>query len=215
VFIEVESALVRTNGEHQAELQPQINLFLHWIGRLVIWLYGWTVKAEALPGKKFILIGAPHTSNLDFFIMLATSFVLRLKLFWMGKHTLFRPPVGWLTRRLGGLPIDRTASHGVVEQIADQMHLADELILVVAPAGTRKYTDHWKSGFYWIASKAQVPIVCGYIDYGRKQAGLGMSLMPSGDVAKDMDQIRAYYKDIQGRYPHSQTMIRMREEASQ
>lgn len=202
----------QSDRDRKPEYQPQINLLLHWVGRLVIWLFGWKVRAEALPGKTFILIGAPHTSNLDFVIMLATSFVLRLKLYWMGKHTLFRAPFGWLAKRLGGLPIDRTAQHGVVEQIAEQMKAAEELILVVAPAGTRKYTDHWKSGFYWIASNAQVPIVCGYIDYGRKQAGFGMSLLPSGNVGKDMEKIRAFYKDIQGRFPHAQTKIRMREE---
>ena len=195
-----------------SEFEPQVNLLGYWLGRMWMGFFGWTVEAELLPGRKFILIGAPHTSNLDFFFMMATSFVLRLKLFWMGKHTIFRGPFGWLFKRLGGLPINRTAQHGVVEQVADQMRAVDELILVVAPSGTRKHTDHWKSGFYWIASKAQVPIVCGYLDYGRKKAGLGLSIVPSGDVRADMERIRAFYKDVQGRFPQGQTTIRLREE---
>lgn len=203
----------QSDRNRQPEYQPQINLLLHWFGRLVIWLFGWKVQAEPLPGKKFILIGAPHTSNLDFLLMLATSFVLRLRLFWMGKHTLFRAPFGWVARRLGGLPINRTAQHGVVNQIAQYMKKADELILVVAPAGTRKQTDHWKSGFYWIAVKSEVPLVCGYIDYGKKTVGLGMSFLPSGDVSTDMERIRTFYKDIEGRFPHKKTTIRLREES--
>lgn len=197
------------------EMRPQINIIVHWLGRFLVWLFGWTITSAPFPGDKFVLVGAPHTSNMDFLFLLATSWVLRLKLHWIGKHTLFRPPIGWLSKRLGGIPVDRRASHGVVDQIANQINNAEEFILVIAPSGTRKQTDHWKSGFYWIASKAEVPIVCTALDYAKKLVDVGMSIWPSGDVLADMNAIRAFYEGVQGRFPHKQATIRLREELAQ
>jgi 1-acyl-sn-glycerol-3-phosphate acyltransferase len=197
------------------EMQPQINILVHWLGRFLVWLFGWTITSAPFPGDKFVLVGAPHTSNMDFLFLLATSWVLRLKLHWIGKHTLFRPPIGWLSKRLGGIPVDRRASHGVVDQIANQIKYAEQFILVIAPSGTRKQTDHWKSGFYWIASKAEVPIVCTALDYAKKLVDVGMSIWPSGDVLADMNAIRAFYEGVQGRFPHKQATIRLREELAQ
>lgn len=195
-------------------MRPQVNLLAHWLGRFFIWSLGWTIRLEPLPGDKFVLIGAPHTSNLDFFYMLMTSWFLRLKLFFIGKHTLFWPPLGWALRGLGGIPVDRRASHGVVAQIADRIRSATDFILVVSPPGTRKRSEHWKSGFYWIAQQADVPIVCGALDYSKKTVDISMSFKPSGDITGDMDKIRSYYQGVQGRFPHKQTPIRLREEAA-
>ncbi len=192
----------------------QVNIFAHWIGRFLMWLLGWHVQADPFPGEKFVLIGAPHTSNTDFFFMLMTSWVLRLKLHFIGKHTLFRPPMGWVLKWLGGIPVDRRAQHGAVEQIAERIKAEDKFILVIAPSGTRKQTDHWKSGFYWIASLANVPIVCGALDYKHKRVKLGLNLMPTGDVPADMDRIRAFFHGVEGRLPQKQTAIRLREEIS-
>ena len=197
------------------EMQPQINILVHWLGRFLVWLFGWTITSAPFPGDKFVLVGAPHTSNMDFLFLLATSWVLRLKLHWIGKHTLFRPPIGWLSKCLGGIPVDRRASHGAVDQIANQIKNTEEFILVIAPSGTRKQTDFWKSGFYWIASKAEVPIVCTALDYAKKLVDVGMSIWPSGDVLADMNAIRAFYEGIQGRFPHKQATIRLREELAQ
>jgi 1-acyl-sn-glycerol-3-phosphate acyltransferase len=196
-------------------MRPQVNLLAHWLGRFWIWILGWTIQAEPFPGDKFVLIGAPHTSNMDFFYMIATSWVLRIKLYFIGKHTLFRPPFGWILKALGGIPVDRRASHGVVDQVAEQIKAADEFILVITPAGTRKFTDHWKSGFYWIAFRAQVPIVCGALDYRQKKANLGLSFEPSGDVGADMDRIRAFFQGVRGRFPHEQTRMKLREELAE
>lgn len=197
------------------QMRPQINILAHWLGRFLVWLFGWTITSAPFPGDKFVLVGAPHTSNMDFLFLLATSWVLRLKLHWIGKHTLFRPPIGWLSKRLGGIPVDRRASHGVVDQIANKIKNAEEFILVIAPSGTRKQTDHWKSGFYWIASKAEVPIVCTALDYTKKLVDVGMSIWPSGDVLADMNVIRDFYEGVQGRFPHKQTTIILREELTQ
>jgi 1-acyl-sn-glycerol-3-phosphate acyltransferase len=193
-------------------MRPQVNIVAHWLGRILVWLLGWTIQCVPFPSDKFVLVGAPHTSNMDFLFLIATSWVLRLKLHWIGKHTLFRAPIGWISKRLGGIPVDRRASFGAVDQIANQFKTTEEFIVVIAPSGTRKHTDHWKSGFYWIASKAEVPIVCAALDYSKKLVDVGMSLWPSDDVHTDMNVIRTFYKGVQGRFPQKQTTIRLREE---
>lgn len=188
--------------------------FTYALGRLWMRIFGWTVVGELPPGGKAVLIAAPHTSNWDFTFMLAAAFVLRIKLSWMGKDSLFKRPFGGLFRRLGGIPINRSAAHGVVEQIADRFKRAKALIVAVAPSGTRAQRDYWKSGFYWIASKAQVPIVCGYLDYRLKRAGLGLALLPTHDLRADMQRIRDFYQEIRGRYPELETTIRLLDETT-
>lgn len=175
-------------------------------------LSGWDVAGEIPPGSKFVLVGAPHTSNWDFLFTMAAVRVLRLKISWMGKHTLFKGPLGVIMRWLGGIPINRTSAHGVVEQMVERFAKAEKLVVAVAPCGTRKRGEYWKSGFYWIALNAQIPILCGYLDYGRKQAGVGLSFVPSGDMEGDMDRIRAFYEGVQGKKPELQTAVRFRDE---
>lgn len=190
------------------------NPFSYALGWLWLRIFGWTVHGDLPQGGKAVLIAAPHTSSWDFTFMLAAAFVLRVRLSWMGKDSLFKRPFGRLFRRLGGIPINRSAAHGVVEQIADRFKQAQALIIAVAPSGTRAHRDYWKSGFYWIATRAQVPIVCGYLDYARKKAGLGLSLIPTHDLRTDMDRIRAFYQDIRGRYPELETTIRLHDETA-
>jgi 1-acyl-sn-glycerol-3-phosphate acyltransferase len=189
------------------------NPFTYALGRLWIRFFGWTVEGDLPSGGKAVLIAAPHTSNWDFPFMLAAAFVLQVRLSWMGKDTLFKRPFGRLFHRMGGIPIHRSAAHGVVEQIADRLKQAQAMIVAVAPSGTRAHRDHWKSGFYWIAVRAQVPIVCGYLDYARKKAGLGLSLIPTHDLRADMDRIRDFYREIRGRYPELETTIRLLDES--
>jgi 1-acyl-sn-glycerol-3-phosphate acyltransferase len=190
------------------------NLFTYALGRLWMRIFGWTVEGEIPQGGKAVLIAAPHTSNWDFPFMLAAAFVLRVKLSWMGKDSLFKRPFGWLFRRLGGIPINRSAVHGIVEQMSLRFNQTRALIIAVAPSGTRSRRNHWKSGFYWIAAQAQVPIVCGYLDYHLKRAGLGPSVLPTYDLSADMDRIRAFYQNIRGRNPELETTIRLLDETS-
>jgi 1-acyl-sn-glycerol-3-phosphate acyltransferase len=159
-----------------------------------------------------VIIAAPHTSNWDLPHMLAASFVFRLKVSWLGKHTLFRPPFGWFLQRIGGLPVDRRAPRGQVGEVSAKLKAADRLLLAISPEGTRSHRDHWKSGFYRIAEEAQVPIVCGYLDYATKRAGLGLSFVPTGDVRADMDRIRAFYNGKRGRHPSLESVILLKEE---
>lgn len=130
----------------------------------------------------------------------------------MGKDTLFKKPFGKIMRWLGGIPIDRSSEHGVVGQIVKQFNESRKLVVTIAPSGTRKKRDYWKSGFYWIAYTAKVPILCGYLDYSRKKACLGLSFLPTGDIKKDMDRIREFFVGIRGKNPELTTRIRLLDE---
>ena len=199
-------------GPAVAHPGPSSNLVLYWIGRLWMWIFGWTVDGEPPQVAKAVIIATPHTSNWDLPHMLAASWVLRMKIAWLGKHTLFRPPLGWLLRLLGGMPVDRSAPHGLVQQAADAFADTDALFLAVPPSGTRKKRDHWKSGFYWIAHTAHVPIVAGYLDFSRKQATVRLTIEATGDVEADMDRLRAFYAPVVGKFPEAQTPVLLREE---
>jgi 1-acyl-sn-glycerol-3-phosphate acyltransferase len=203
--------------DHQLERRlihhPPHGILGHWISTLWMRIFGWKVENRLPAGRKFVLVGAPHTSNWDFIFMLAAANIMRVRISWMGKHTLFKWPFGALFRSLGGIAIDRTGPHGAVAQMAERFDQADELLLAVAPSGTRRHVDHWKSGFYRIAAQARVPIACGYLDYAGRRAGIGLVFTPSGDMSADMDRIRAFYADKHGRYPHLESTVRLRDES--
>jgi 1-acyl-sn-glycerol-3-phosphate acyltransferase len=162
--------------------------------------------------RKFVLIAAPHTSSWDFPFMLATAYVMRVRISWFGKHTLFVAPWGWFMRKLGGIPVDRRAPQSLVMQMAEKFKSSDDLILAVPPEGTRSKVDVWKSGFYHIASASGVPIGLGYLDYGRKLCGLGMFVMPSGNINEDMNKIRSFYRSVRGKRPDLESEPRLGEE---
>jgi 1-acyl-sn-glycerol-3-phosphate acyltransferase len=167
-------------------------------------LRGWRVEG-ALPASasKAVLIGAPHTSNWDLPYTLMVGFALNLNLYWMGKASLFKPPFGAVMRWLGGIAVDREKSSNLVAASARALRDAQgPLQLAVSPEGTRGKTRHWKTGFYYIAIEAQVPIVLAFMDYERKVAGLGPVFTPSGDVEHDMDQIKRFYSGVKGRNAH-------------
>jgi len=186
---------------------------LYWLGRLWLGVFGWKIQGQDPGCRKFVLLAAPHTSNWDLPFMLATAYVMRMHLSWFGKHTLFTPPWGWLLRRLGGIPVDRRASQSRVTQMAEQFRTSEYLVVAVSPEGTRSKVDFWKSGFYQIAAKSGVPIGLGYLDYDRKVGGLGMFVLPSGNIKADMEKIRAFYQNIRGKYPELESEPRLREEA--
>ncbi len=164
-------------------------------------LNGWKVEG-ALPAsaRKAVLIAAPHTSNWDLPYTLMVGFALNLNLYWMGKASLFGPPFGAVMRWLGGIAVHRERSNNLVAASAQALREAEgALQLVVPPEGTRGKTRHWKTGFYFIALQAQVPIVLAYMDYERKVAGLGPEFTPTGDVDRDMAEIKRFYAGVKGR----------------
>lgn len=193
---------------------PSTGRVLYWLGRLWLFFSGWKLVGDVPPGRKFVIIAAPHTSNWDLLHMLAAAWVFRIRISWLGKKSLFRGPFAPFMRWLGGIPIDRSAHHGVVQQVADRFDASEALMVAVPPAGTRGRGKGWKSGFYWIARTARVPILCGSLDYQKKESGLGLSFVPSDDLGADLNRIRDYYRDIVGRYPENTTPIRLREETA-
>jgi len=196
----------------QTHKQPTPGLLPAWVGKLWMRIFGWSVAGEVPDGKKFVFIAAPHTSNWDFTFMLAVAAIFRIRVSWMGKDSLFKKPFGGVMRWLGGIPIDRSQKHGVVSQMIELFANSTELSLLIPPSATRSKKEHWKSGFYRIADGAQVPLVCTYLDFSRKEAGVGLSFIPTGNVTVDMDRIRDFYKDIQAKYPEKKSRIRLREE---
>lgn len=191
---------------------PTSGFIPYWIGRLWMWFFGWDVVGQVPIGEKFVLVAAPHTSNWDFFFGLFALYIYRLKVSWIGKDTIFKKPFGGVMRWLGGIAVNRDSRHGVVDQIAKQLKESRKLVIAITPSGTRRTRDYWKSGFYWIAHKAQVPILCGYMDYSKRKACLGLYFVPTGHVKEDMDRIRDFYTGIQGKYPEMAARIRLRDE---
>ncbi|HEX8952121.1 MAG TPA: lysophospholipid acyltransferase family protein [Polyangia bacterium] len=177
------------------------------LAALAFRLAGWRTEGSPPPDERFVIIAAPHTSNWDAVILLVAARIYGLQLAWFVKDTWFRFPLGPVMRRLGGVPIDRSARHGVVEQAIARLHESERLALAVPPEGTRGRAPYWKTGFYHIARGAKVPIVLGFIDYGRKVAGLGPAFTPTGDLPRDFEVFRAFYDTVQPRFPDKKGAI--------
>ncbi len=171
---------------------------------------GWQIIGEFPRYSKCVIIGAHHTSNWDFAYAMLAMTAIGEKFNWIGKDSLFRWPLGRLARSLGGIPVIRSQRTNFVYQMVKTFQKRDKLVIVIAPEGTRKYTPYWKSGFYYIALGAQIPLVMGFIDYSRKQIGFGPALVPGGDIQADFAQIRAFYADKQGLYPEKEGDVALR-----
>jgi len=180
-----------------------LNTLLHWISSFLLRLFGWRKEGELPDIPKYVIIAAPHTSNWDFPVTLAYAFAYRIKVFWMGKDVLFRRPFGRIMRWLGGIPIDRAKSQNAVAQTIRIFNDIEKLIMIISPEGTRKKVRYWKTGFYNIAHGAKVPVLPGFLDFRRKVGGFGPVIFPTGDIAADMEKIRAFYATITGKRPES------------
>lgn len=167
------------------------------------------------PSKKYVLIGAPHTSNWDFVVGLLALWALGIRARWLGKKELFKPPLGLLMRLLGGIPVDRSRRNNLVDQVAEVFRREEEIAILITPEGTRGKAPYWRTGFYHMALKAGVPIALGYVDFRRKEVGIGAYLWPTGDLRRDFEAIRAFYQDKTGLRPEKQGPIRLREEAEE
>ena len=172
-----------------------------WLARLLFRLSGWKIEGAPLPSHRFVLIAAPHTSNWDAILLLCAARLFPIQIKWFIKRSWFFFPLGILLRAVGGVPIDRSGRHGVVESAIAEFRSHERLILAVPPEGTRRAVPHWKTGFYRIAEGAQVPIVLGYLDYRRKVAGLGPALTPTGDLQADFAVFRNFYSSAMAKFP--------------
>lgn len=166
----------------------------YWFAKIL----GWEFKGE-IPAnvKKGVIILAPHTSMLDFFFGMATYRYLKgIKGSYLAKKELFTGPFKFIFNKTGGIPVDRSKSNNLVDQVVNYFNEKDSIFLALAPEGTRSYTTKWKSGFYRIAVKAEVPIILGYLDFEKKEAGVGDIIYPSGDYEADAKKMSEFYKNI-------------------
>lgn len=185
------------------------------LGRIAGWLLrrsGWTLVGSRPAAPRYVVVASPHSSNWDAVIMLLVAFQLGIRLRWLGKAEAFRGPLRPLLRALGGIPIDRSGGRGLVAATAEAFRAHEALALAIAPDGTRRALDYWRSGFYHIARAADVPVVLGFLDWGARRAGAGPTLSLTGDVGADMDRIRAFYAGMSARHPRQVSRVRLREE---
>ena len=188
---------------------PVLRQFLHRVAGLVLRLIGWRALGETPTPEKYVLIAAPHTSNWDLPLMLVFGFYYDIRVYWMGKESLFRGIYGPIMRYLGGVSIDRSKPGGMVGQTIAKFNENERFIVVVPPEGTRQKALYWKSGFYHIANGANVPIVLGFLDYARKEGSLEGLLMPTGDIEADMAVIREHYADIGAKHPEKKSPVEL------
>jgi 1-acyl-sn-glycerol-3-phosphate acyltransferase len=179
------------------------NRLTQLIAQSLMSLVGWRIEFDGVPNlPKILLVGAPHTSNWDFVLTLATFFALSVRISWMAKHTFFRWPFKGFLTWLGGVPVNRASQdEGIVQQTINTFENHEQFVIAVMPEGTRSKTRRWKTGFYHIARGAGVPIVLVRFDYGRKVMGIGPTIEPSGDSAADMARIQSIFATIKGRNP--------------
>ncbi|MES2317654.1 MAG: 1-acyl-sn-glycerol-3-phosphate acyltransferase [Pseudomonadota bacterium] len=182
---------------------PVVNTLMRGLSSFGLRALGWRTEGltpeQIAAYPKFVLIAAPHTSNWDFPITLMVCFVLRLKVYWMAKASLFAWPIRWLSRWLGGIAIDRSATNNTVQNTIAAFAARAALAVLVAPEGTRGKVTHWKTGFYHMAHGAGVPIALAYLDFKHKTGGIGRMFHTTGDIGADMAEIQQFYSGITGK----------------
>ncbi len=180
---------------------PILKTILHYQALALLRIFGWRREGTIPAHRKFVVISAPHTSNWDLPLGLLFAFAFRIKVFWMGKDSLFHGPFGGIMKWLGGIPVDRGRSTGMVDRSIAAFREREKMVLIIAPEGTRTRALRWRTGFYHIAQGAGVPIVLGFLDYGRKRGGIGPVIQPSGDLEADMKLMRDFYSQITPKHP--------------
>jgi Acyltransferase len=162
-------------------------------------LFGWKAILEPPLGKKMVVVGFAHTSNWDFFPAIGWAWATGLKASFIGKRQLTDGVLGPIMLRLGIIPLDRDKGKNFVSQVAEIIESRDEIALVVAAEGTRSRADYWRSGFYYMALEAKVPLALAYLDWSKKEVGIGRYMMPMGDLEADFAIIKAFYANVRGR----------------
>jgi 1-acyl-sn-glycerol-3-phosphate acyltransferase len=183
--------------------QPK-SILARMMKKIIMWFYrrkGWTVVNANPDLRKCVVIAAPHTSNWDFVYFIGAVETLGIPLSFVGKRQLFRWPVGQAMRDMGGVPVDRSKSNNFVDQMIAEFAKREVFMLTIAPEGTRGAVKKWKTGFYHIAMGARVPLVLGLMDYRKKHVGLVGAIMPTGDYARDMEKIAAFYATATPKHP--------------
>lgn len=171
------------------------------LSKILFWLSGWKVVGRVPKElKQFVMVAAPHTSNWDFLFARAAFFIMGIRLRFTIKKELFFFPLNLFLKASGGISIDRKTKGKMVDKMAKLYEKWEDLALLVTPEGTRSYAKEWKKGFYYLALKADVPIVCGYLDYKKKQAGIGPIIKPSGNYEEDLEIIQGFFRTVTPKY---------------
>ena len=168
---------------------------------------GWKVQGSLPADRKFVAILAHHTSNWDFPVGISIALYFRVRLFWLGKNTLFLGPMNPVMRWLGGIPVFRSEPADLVDQLVVFLEDQEDAVIGITPEGTRSRVSRWKTGFYRIAHALELPIVLAFIDYDKKSGGVGMTIYPSGDFEADMEKIRVFYRSVNGKYPEKGSFV--------
>lgn len=178
---------------------------VQWLCRSLLRLASWRVAGDFPEDKKIVAIFAPHTSNWDFPViyLMVTAFGIKGNFF--AKHTVCRPPLGWFMRAVGAIPVVRRCTENLVDSAVASLAEHDRFYLGLAPEGTRRYTDHWRTGFYHIAERAGARILLLYADYAKKETGLGPLITPTGNMESDFEIIKAFYADKTPRRPENRS----------
>ncbi|HSD60229.1 MAG TPA: 1-acyl-sn-glycerol-3-phosphate acyltransferase [Burkholderiales bacterium] len=197
------------DGSVPAQRPP--TLTRRWAHRLLA-LFGWTADIAWPPAPRAVIVVYPHTSNWDFVVGIVARYAAGFPVQWVGKDSLFRGPFGTLLRSWGGIPVNRRQSTGFIGQLMEEFRRRSWMWVVFTPEGTRSYRDYWKSGFYYLALEAKVPVGLAYIDYKRRQVGLQSYIVLTGDVERDLDAMRAVYAGKVGKHPELAGPIRFHED---
>ncbi len=189
---------------------PTVNPVLRWVASFIIWAMGWKLQGAPPDRAKMVMIGAPHTSNLDVFLMVMMAWKLGIKISYLVANDL--PfPLNYLSVWSNGIQIDRNhPNSNTVQQVVDYMNRVDKCVLMIAPEGRLRRVEYWGSGFYYIALGAGLPIVPGYMDYSTKTIGLTESFEPSGDIEADMAMLREFYGGVTPRFPEKASPVQVR-----
>ena len=180
---------------------------LRGLAKFILRAGGWTAVGDLPDTPRAVFIAAPHTSNWDAFWALVYTVSINAEIHFFAKNTVFWFPLGTILRALGGIPLDRSRAGAAVQLAVDKFNTNDLFYFGLAPEGTRKKTDGWKSGFYRIAERANVPVYLGFLDYKHKRLGIGRRLDLSGDQEADLQVCRDFYADIEGRWPDKTSPI--------
>jgi len=180
---------------------PVLKQILTAVSWLFLKLIGWKLEGRPPTEPKYVLIAVPHTTNWDFPITLAMAFVFDFEIFWMGKDSLFKGWKGPVMRWMGGIAIDRSSSNNVVEQTIEAFNNNERLVVTIPPEGTRSKVDKWKTGFYYIAKGANIPVVMFAFDFENKQIIIAPPYYLTDDMNADMNHFYDFYRDIKGAKP--------------
>ncbi|NNG27224.1 MAG: glycerol acyltransferase [Ignavibacteriaceae bacterium] len=181
------------------------------ISKLALRILGWRLDGKLPELDKYVLIGAPHTSNWDSVYGFLGAGAIGLRFKWIAKQSVFPGPLSPILKFFGGIPIDRSVRSSIISRMVELFNKRDKFVLGLMPEGTRSKTEFWKTGFYYIAKDAKLPIAFAFLDYGKKRVGIAdLILHPTGDIERDMVVISNFYKGMKGKHPEKQGKIEVK-----